>query len=158
MGVGKNFSRGATRGFSQIFLGKPIVKFVFSLSKLRKQPFLLKFSKSRGCLGPPLPPPFRHPWFYVQSLCLLLHNNFLVFNISDNCCKSSRNLWTLPNHNSRSLEDLGFRAYHSASAQSPSAPLWKPNVLGNYRKVFPLRWRINHFTLNLLSWVYLNII
>jgi len=36
----------------------------------------------------------------VQSLCLLLHNNFLVFNISDNCWKSSHNLWTLPNHNS----------------------------------------------------------
>jgi len=28
----------------------------------------------------------------VQSLCLLLHNNFLVFNISDNCWKSSHNL------------------------------------------------------------------
>ena len=37
----------------------------------------------------------------VQSLCLLLHNNFLVFNISDSCWKSSRNLWTLPNHKSR---------------------------------------------------------
>jgi len=29
---------------------------------------------------------------------------------------------------------------------------------GNYRKVFSLRWRINHFPLNLLSWVWLNII
>jgi len=37
----------------------------------------------------------------VQSLCLLLHNNFLVFNISDKCWKSSHNLWTLPNPNSR---------------------------------------------------------
>jgi len=36
----------------------------------------------------------------VQSLRLLLHNNFLVFNISDNCWKSLHNLWTLPNHNS----------------------------------------------------------
>ena len=71
----------------------------------------------------------------VQWLCLLLHNNFLVFNISDNCWKSSHNLWTLPNHNSQSLEDFGFRACYSASAQSSTVPFWKPNVLGNYRKV-----------------------
>jgi len=43
----------------------------------------------------------------VQSLCLLLHNNFLVFNISDNCWKSLHNLWALPNHNSRFT--WGFR-------------------------------------------------
>ena len=43
----------------------------------------------------------------VQSLCLLLHNNILLFNISDNCWKSSHNLWTLPNHNSRVT--WGFR-------------------------------------------------
>jgi len=43
----------------------------------------------------------------VQSLCSLLHNNFLVFNISDNCWKSSRTLWTLPNHKSRVT--WGFR-------------------------------------------------
>jgi len=44
---------------------------------------------------------------WVQSLCLLLHHNVFVFNISDNCWKSSYNLWTLPNHNSRIT--LGFR-------------------------------------------------
>jgi len=66
----------------------------------------------------------------VRSLCLLLHNNFLVFNISDNCWKSSHHLWTLPNHNSRSLEGLGFRVCYSTSTQSPIAPFWKPNVLG----------------------------
>jgi len=70
----------------------------------------------------------------VQSLCLLLHNNFLVFNINDNCWKSSHNLWTLPNHNSGSLEGLGFRACYSASAQSPTAPFWKPNVLGELQE------------------------
>jgi len=43
----------------------------------------------------------------VQSLCLLLHNNFLVFNFSNNCWKSSHNLWTLPNHKSRVT--WGFR-------------------------------------------------
>ena len=37
----------------------------------------------------------------AQSLYLLLHNNFLVFNISDNCWKSSHNLLMLPNRNSR---------------------------------------------------------
>jgi len=28
-----------------------------------------------------------------------------------------------------SFEGLGFRACYSASAQSPTAPFWKPNVL-----------------------------
>ena len=37
----------------------------------------------------------------VQLQCLLIHNNFFVFNISGNCWKSSRNLWTLLNHNSQ---------------------------------------------------------
>jgi len=55
--------------------------------------------------------------------------NFLVFNISDNCWKSSHNLWTLPIHNSRLQEGLVFQACYSASAQSPTAPIWKPNVL-----------------------------
>jgi len=40
----------------------------------------------------------------VQSLCLLLHNNFLVFNISENCWKGSHNLWTLPSHTSGHLK------------------------------------------------------
>ena len=93
----------------------------------------------------------------VQSICLMLHNNFLVFNISDNWWKSSHNLWTLPNHNSRSLEGLGFRACYSAHAQFSIAPFWKPNVLGELQEI-SLRWRINHFALNLLSWVCLNII
>ena len=69
-----------------------------------------------------------------KSLCLLLHNNFFVFNISDNLWKSSHNLWTLPNHNSRSLEGLDFRACYSASAQSSTAPFWKPNVLGDLQE------------------------
>ena len=56
---------------------------------------------------------------YVQSLCLLLHNNFLVFNISDNCWESSHNLWTLPNHNSRVT--CGFRF---------------PNMLQRVRSIF----------------------
>jgi len=44
IGVGKILSRGA---FQKVFLGGPkVVKFVFYHSKLRKQPFLLKFSNS----------------------------------------------------------------------------------------------------------------
>jgi len=70
----------------------------------------------------------------LQSLCLLLHNNFLVFNIIDKCWKSSHNLLTLSNHNSRSPEGLGFQAHYSASAQSPTAPFWKPNVLGKLQE------------------------
>jgi len=70
----------------------------------------------------------------AQSQCLLLHNIFLVFNIY-NCWKSSHNLWTLPNHNSWSLERLGFRACYSASAPSPTTPFWKPNVLGELQEI-----------------------
>ena len=44
----------------------------------------------------------------VQSLCLLPHDNFFVFNTSDNCWKSSHNLWTLPNHNFRVTWGLRF--------------------------------------------------
>ena len=43
-------------------------------------------------------------------------------------------LWTLPNHNSRSLECLGIRACYSASAQPPTPPFWKPNVLGELQE------------------------
>ena len=71
---------------------------------------------------------------YVKSLCLLLHNNLLGFNISDNCWKSSHNLWTLPNPNSRSFEGVGFRACYLASAQSPTDPFRKSNVLGELQK------------------------
>jgi len=48
MGVGRNFSRGATSGFFQkFFYGRPkVVKFVFYHSKLRKQRLLLKLSNS----------------------------------------------------------------------------------------------------------------
>jgi len=86
----------------------------------------------------------------VQSLRLLLHNNFLVFNISDNCWKSSHNLWTLPNHNSWSLEGLGFQACYSTSAQSPTAPFWKPNVLGELEKSVPLEMTDKSFRVKLV--------
>jgi len=58
MGVGTIFSRGGTRGFFQNFSkgGAKVVKFVFFHSKLKKQPFLLKMSKSRGARSP-LPTP-----------------------------------------------------------------------------------------------------
>ena len=61
MGVGRIFSR---ESHERIFLnfsrvGPKVMKFDFSHSKLRKQPFLLKFLKSRGCQAPlqPLPTP-----------------------------------------------------------------------------------------------------
>jgi len=82
---------------------------------------VLVFSKNQIRLLCQTPKLFQlqNPGLCVQSLWLMLHNNFLVFNI-DNCWKRSHNLWTLPNHNSRSLGDLGFRACYSASAQSPT--------------------------------------
>jgi len=39
--------------------------------------------------------------------------------------------------NPGSLEGLGFRAWYSASAQSPTAPFWKPNVLGELQESVP---------------------
>ena len=52
MGVGRVFSRG----------GPKVVKFGFYPSKLKKKPFLLIISKSRGAL-PPAPPPLPTPMF-----------------------------------------------------------------------------------------------
>jgi len=61
MGVGKIFSRGGTRGFSQKFSrGGPKVvnfNFVFSHSKLTKQPFFAKHFKIQGGALIPLPTP-----------------------------------------------------------------------------------------------------
>jgi len=56
MGIGRTFSsRGALGDFFLHFSrGSKVVKFDFSHSKLRKQPFLLGISKSGG-KGPPLP-------------------------------------------------------------------------------------------------------
>ena len=67
MGIGRIFSGGATTGdFSKIFLG--VAKrgeICFSHSKLRKQPFLLKFSKSRE--KGPLPSSDVHGCFDTYS-------------------------------------------------------------------------------------------
>jgi len=59
MGVGRIFSRGATRGFFLNFsrVGPKVVKFDSSHSKLRKQPFFLKIYKSGGARPPLLPLP-----------------------------------------------------------------------------------------------------
>ena len=71
----------------------------------------------------------------VHAIAMFIASQFFsVFNISYNCWKSSHNLWTLPNHNPLSLERLGFRACYSASAQSPTAPFWNPNVLGELQE------------------------
>jgi len=66
MGVGRIFSRAEPQGdFSQIFPGgAKVVNFYVSHSKLRKQPFLLKISKSRGAKASPATP-FRRPWQQV---------------------------------------------------------------------------------------------
>jgi len=96
----------------------------------------------------------------VRTIAIFVASQyFLVFSISDNCWRSSHNLWTLPNHNSRSRGGLGFRACCSARPLNllPSRfeyqTYWR-----NYRNVYSMRWRINHFALNLVSWVCLNII
>ena len=58
MGVGRIFSMGAVGNFPKIFSrgGPKVVKFGFYPSKLKKQPFLLIISKSRGGAWPPLLP------------------------------------------------------------------------------------------------------
>ena len=73
MGVGRIFSRGASRGFSQFFFqeGPNVVKFVFYPSNLKKKTLLLIISKSMGANAPP----FRRPW-----ICIL-------------CKKTSPKLW-----------------------------------------------------------------
>ena len=62
MGVGKIFSKGGpVRDFPKIFSrgGPKVVKFGFYPSKLKKQPFFLIISKSKGGQGslPPFPTP-----------------------------------------------------------------------------------------------------
>jgi len=61
----KDFFQGGPLGhFSKIFLGGGnTVKFVFSHLKLRKQPFLVKFSKSRM----PFPPSGAHGWVNIDN-------------------------------------------------------------------------------------------
>jgi len=50
------FAGGLLGDFSKKFLGGPkVVKYVFAHTKLRKQSFLLKFSKSRRGKGPSCP-------------------------------------------------------------------------------------------------------
>jgi len=78
MVVGRIFSRGALWDLSKIFLGgQKVVKFDFSHSKLRKQPFLLKFSKSRGPRSPCAP--FRRSCSYIRNLCEFLRTNYIAF-------------------------------------------------------------------------------
>jgi len=59
MGVGRIFSRGATRGFFQTVSrgDQKWWNLFFGPWNWKNNLFLLKFSKSEGCQGPP----FRHP-------------------------------------------------------------------------------------------------
>jgi len=80
----KFFSRGSHKGICPIFLQgvAKVVKFLFSQFKLRKQPFLLKFSKSRGVKAP-CPPSDAHGhnetnkkrrrWSYLATLTLHIY-------------------------------------------------------------------------------------
>jgi len=59
------FQEGATRGFSKYFpRGSKVVKFVFSHSKLRKQPLFAKKFKIQGVPTPP----FRRPWLLASQI------------------------------------------------------------------------------------------
>ena len=61
--------------------GDKVVKFGFHASKLKKQPFLLIISKSRG--QPPLPPPFRSPCILLDIGLNLWHSLVLQSQISN---------------------------------------------------------------------------
>ena len=81
---------GATRGFFQIFFqGWPkVVKFVFSLSKLRKQPILTNISKSRGVKAHPASPSDAHEC----SVCVCALILFLAYLLRKRVCIHSRNV------------------------------------------------------------------
>ena len=49
---------------------------------------------------------------------------------------SSHNKWTLANHHFQLRDDLDFRVYYSASAQTRTLPVEKQTCSENYRKVF----------------------
>jgi len=81
-------------------------------------------------------------WFFyckTRVLCKIAMFIASQYFFSDNCWKSSHNIWTLPHHDSRSLQDLGFPACYSTSAQSPTAPFWKTNVLGKLQENVPFK-------------------
>jgi len=67
MSVGRIFCRGAVGDFPKIFSrGEPkVVKFGFYPSKLKKQPFLLIITKSRGGKAPPSPHSDAHAFAYT---------------------------------------------------------------------------------------------
>jgi len=66
----------------------------------------------------------------VQTLCLLLNNNIFVFNISDDCWKSSHNLWTLPNHKSRVTWGSRFPSMLQHVRSISYQPVWKTKRSG----------------------------
>jgi len=66
MGVGRIFSRGGTRGF---FPGAKVVKFVFSHSKVRIQPFIAKKFQNAGEGQGHSLPPLATPFICVSGLC-----------------------------------------------------------------------------------------
>ena len=82
MGLGRIFSRGATKGFIQNFSrgGPKVVKFVFSHSKLQKKLFLLQFSKSKGAKAP-LPTPMSSGVHEVVKTGCLIKGLRIIFKI-----------------------------------------------------------------------------
>jgi len=64
-GVGRIFPRGELGDFSKIFLGgEKVVKFVFSPSKVRKQPLFDEISKIKSVQRSPAPSS-RRPWVHL---------------------------------------------------------------------------------------------
>jgi len=74
------FSGGAQGDFSKNFLGEDKrVNFVFSHSNVRKQPFLLQFSKSRGLA--PIPMPMRLEIIYLIPVYSIVNGAVLFARI-----------------------------------------------------------------------------
>ena len=105
MGVRRNLPREGPLGdFSKILLGGPkVVKFIFSHSKLRKQPFFDIFQNPRGP-RPPLPPshahvfdlthPLRHVCSFTVPFRPLLSPGFISSLPSVQSTRPSQNLVT----------------------------------------------------------------
>ena len=73
MGVGRDFSRGGSRGFSQIFFqgGQNCWNFFFTPINWRNNLFLLIISKSRGAKAPLLPLPTAMPIYMWHEQAII---------------------------------------------------------------------------------------
>jgi len=121
------FQGGNTRGFFQnVSRGGPKrVKFDFSLLKLRKQPFLLKFSNSGGAKAPsdpPLPTPTSALVVSLKRWCF----SVTWLSILPKFCRGS--MWNWHLLVTAEISSIAFSLKDGAEQTSAARQKWSENV------------------------------